>query len=181
MRLVTLFSFLMFCLAWAGVALPQTRDYTWSDIDCRESRIVVWPGLKCRATNVVVNEGNIGAFRKWAALGTTAEGYTHIFVWEAKNSFSYVTADQTTADFLKWMYENGQFASQFSPVARYHEADYSTFRDDKLGKSCAGFRRMGRPQRDGYELVIGAILCAPPGKNLTNDQITQFIDGVRLQ
>jgi hypothetical protein len=79
------------------------------------------------------------------------------------------------------MYENGQFAGQFSPVARYHEADYSTFRDAKQAQSCAGFRRTGSQRRGGYDWIIGGILCAPAGRNLTDDQFAQFIDRVRLQ
>jgi hypothetical protein len=104
-----------------------------------------------------------------------AQGLTGLvgFTWEAQNSFSYLNADQTTVEFLKWMYENGQFATQFSAVARYHEADYATFRDDKHKLSCVGFRRMGKPQRGGYESLTGAIMCAPPGKTLANDDISQ--------
>jgi hypothetical protein len=79
------------------------------------------------------------------------------------------------------MYENGQFAGQFSPLARYHEADYSTFRDAKQAQNCAGFRRTGKQRRGGYEWVVGGILCAPAGRNLTDDQFAQFIDRVRLQ
>jgi VanZ family protein len=169
------------CFAGAGALQAQTRTYSWSDIDCRQSRIVAAPSMKCRATNVVANEGNIGVFRQWAAFGTATENYIHVFTWEAQNSFSYLAADQTTAEFLKWMYENGQFATQFSPVAHYHDADYATFRDDKHKLSCAGFRRMGKPQRGGYESITGAIMCAPPGKTLANDDITRFIDRVQLQ
>ena len=77
--------------------------------------------------------------------------------------------------------ENGQFASQFSPVARYHEADYSTFRDAKQAQSCAGFRRTGNQRRGGYDWIMGGIVCAPPGRTLTNDQLARFIDRVRLQ
>jgi VanZ family protein len=168
-------------LAGAGALQAQTRAYNWSDIDCRQSRIVVGPSMKCRATNVVTSEGNIGVFRQWAAFGTATENYIHVFTWEAQNSFSYLNADQTTVEFLKWMYENGQFATQFSAVARYHEADYATFRDDKHKLSCVGFRRMGKPQRGGYESLTGAIMCAPPGKTLANDDITRFIDRVQLQ
>ena len=179
-RLALFVSCLTLSLAWAGAASAQTT-YSWSDIDCKQSRIASWPGLKCKATNVVTTEGNIGSFRRWSAFGTTNEGYIHIFLWEAQNAFSYITLDETTADFLKWMYENGQFAGQFSPVARYHEADYSTFRDSKQAQSCAGFRRTGKQRRGGYEWVVGGILCAPAGRNLTDDQFAQFIDRVRLQ
>src|SRR6267154_2237372 len=94
---------------------------------------------------------------------------------------SPTSIDETTADFLKWMYFNGQSADQFSPVARYRDADYSTFRDEKQAQGCAGLRRTGNQRRGGYDWIIGAVLCAPAGRNLTNDQFTQFIDGVRLQ
>jgi hypothetical protein len=184
MRAVIRLAFFISCLtlsfAWATAAPAQTT-YNWSDIDCRQSRIAPWPGLRCKTTNVVTTEGNVGAFRRWSAFGTTSEGYIHIFFWEARNSFSYITIDQTTADFLKWMYEHGQFASQFSAVARYHEADYSTFRDDRQAQACAGFRRTGNPRRGGYDWIVGGIMCAPAGRNLTNDQFAQFIDRVQLQ
>lgn len=173
-------SCLTLSFAWAGIAPAQTT-YNWSEIDCSQSRIASWPGLKCQATNVVIGEGNWGAFRRWSVYGATNEGYVHVFLWEAKNSFSYLTVDETTAEFLKWMYVNGPSASQFSPVARYHEADYSTFRDDKQAQSCAGFRRFGDPRHGGYEWIMGGILCAPAGRNLTNDQFARFIDKVRLQ
>src|SRR5262249_61772727 len=86
----------------SATAEAQTRQYTWSDIDCRTSRIAAWPGLKCRATNRVASEGNIGLFRQWAAFGTSRDGYyVHMFLWEGENTFSYLTADETTADFVK--------------------------------------------------------------------------------
>ena len=108
MRLGVSVGCLIVCLAWAAVAPAQTKTYTWSDIDCRQSRIAAWPGMKCRATNVATMEGNIGVFRQWAAIGTTREGYyAHMFVWEAQNTFSYVSAEETTADFAKWMFEPG--------------------------------------------------------------------------
>lgn len=138
--------------------------------------------MTCRATNVVTMEGNIGVFRQWAAFGTTREGYyAHMFVWEAQNTFSYVSAEETTAAFVKWMFEHGKSVSQASPVARYKDADYVTFRDEKHGRTCVGFRRMGRFQRGGYDSVTGGILCAPPGKSLTSNDIAIFIDNVRLQ
>jgi hypothetical protein len=62
----------------------------------------------------------------------------HIFLWEAKNSFSYLTTDETTRDFLKWVHVNGQFVTQFSAVARYHEVDFAAFRDDKPARGGAG-------------------------------------------
>jgi hypothetical protein len=179
-RLAFLLSWLALALAWAGAAPAQTT-YNWSDIDCRQSRIAPWPGLRCKATNIVTTEGNVGAFRRWSAYGTTSEGYIHLMLWEAKNSFSYVTTEETTADYLKWMHVNGQSASRFSPVARYHDADYSLFRDDKEAQACAGFRRTGSQRRGGYEWILAGILCVPPGTNLSNDQIGRFIDRVRLQ
>src|SRR5262249_14595452 len=149
---------LMLCFAWVGPAPAQTRSYNWTDLDCQQSRIIAWPGLKCRATNVVTNEGNIGVFRQWAAFGDTPAGYVHMFLWEAQNSYSYLTADQTTADFLAWMYENGQFAKRFSSLAHYRDADFCSFQDDKRGWACAGFRRLGSPQRGGYQSITGGIL-----------------------
>lgn len=180
-RLAFLLSCLTLSFAGAGAASAQQTTYDWSNIDCRQSRIAAWPGLKCKATNVVTTEGNVGAFRRWSAYGTTSEGYIHIFYWEAKNDFSYLTTDETTADFLKWMHENGKFTEQFSPVARYHNADYSTFRDAKQAQSCAGFRRTGNPRRGGYDSIMAGILCAPAGRTLTDDQFARFIDRVRLQ
>ena len=182
-KLAAFLSCLTLSLTWAGMATAQTnKTYSWADIDCRQSRLATWPGLRCKATNVVTTEGNIGSFRRWSAYGTTSEGYIHIYLWEAQNSFSYLTTDETTAEFLKWMYENGQFASQFSPIARYQTADYSTFTDDKQARSCAGFRRTGEPRRGGgYAWIMGGILCAPPGRNLANGQLAQFIERVHLQ
>ena len=181
--MITRLTVSLLCLAsscaWAPGALAQATTYKWSEIDCGQSRIAPWPGLRCKTTNVVTTEGNIGAYRQWSAYGTTSEGYIHIFVWEAQNSFSFITTEDTTADFLKWMYENGRNASQFSPVARYHEADYSSFRDGQ--RTCVGFRRTGSPRKGGYDKIVGGIFCAPPGRNLTPDQVTQFIDRVRLQ
>jgi hypothetical protein len=145
-----------------AMTAAQTRQYIWSDIDCRQSRIAAWPGLTCRATNVVASEGNIGVFRQWAAFGTSRDGYyAHLFLWEAQNSFSYLSADETTADFVKGIFEYGKSIAQVSPVAHY--ADYVTFKDGKAGRTCIGFRRVGRPQRGGYDALTGGILCAPPG------------------
>jgi hypothetical protein len=102
----------------AAMAAAQTRQYIWSDIDCRQSRIAAWPGLKCRATNVVTSEGNIGVFRQWAAFGTSRDGYyVHLFLWEAQNNFSYLSADEATADFVKGIFEHGKSIAQVSPVA----------------------------------------------------------------
>jgi len=179
-RLAFFWSCLALSLAWAGAAPAQTT-YNWSDIDCRQSRIAPWPGLRCKTTNVVTTEGNIGAFRRWSAYGTTSEGYIHILLLEAQNSFSYITTEETTADFLKWMHVNGHSVSRLSPLARYHQADYSQFRDDKEAQSCAGFRRAGNPRRGGYDWLLAGILCVAPGRNLSNEQIAQFIDRVRLQ
>lgn len=176
-RLALLLSCVTLSFAWAHAAPAQTT-YKWSDIDCRQSPIPYWPGLRCKTTNVVTSEGNIGTFRRWSAYGTTSEGYIHLFVWEAQNSFSYINLDQTTPEFLKWMYENGKSADQFSPVTRYHNADYSIFRDNR--QNCGGFRRTGHPRRGGYDRIIGGIFCAPAGNTLTNAQFVQFIDRVQL-
>jgi hypothetical protein len=101
MRVVKSLACCIFFALGAAMAAAQTRQYIWSDIDCRQSRIAAWPGLKCRATNVVTSEGNIGVFRQWAAFGTSRDGYyVHLFLWEAQNSFSYLSADETTADFV---------------------------------------------------------------------------------
>jgi hypothetical protein len=183
MRLVPSLACFVASLAVAAAAADaQTQQYAWKDMDCRQSRIVAWLGLKCRATSVVTSEGNIGAFRQWAAFGTNRDGYyVHMFFWEAENTFSYLSADQTTADFLKWMFEHGKSIAQISAVSRYSDADYVTFRDDKNGRSCTGFRRLGRPQRGGYESVTGGILCAPAGKGIADSDIPTFIDRVRLQ
>jgi hypothetical protein len=170
------------CLAVTNGAFAQTRQYTWEDIDCRQSRIAAWSGLKCRATNVVTNEGNIGVFRQWTTFGSGQNGYyVHMFLWEAQNTFSYLNAEDTTAEFLKWMFERGKSATNFSPLARYKEADYLTFRDDTEGRTCVGFRRMGRFHRSGYDSMTGGILCAPAGKNVTNSDISLFIDNVQLR
>src|SRR3979411_968159 len=112
-RLAFFLSFLTLSFAGAGAASAQTT-YNWSDIDCKQSRIASWPGLRCKATNIVTTEGNVGAFRRWSAYGTTSEGYIDILLWEAPHSFHSVTTDETTADFLKWMHVNGQSASRFS-------------------------------------------------------------------
>ena len=165
-----------------AMAAAQTRQYIWSDIDCRQSRIAAWPGLKCRATNVVTSDGNIGVFRQWAAFGTSRDGYyAHLFLWEAQNSFSYLSADETTADFVKGIFEHGRFVAQVSPVARYKDADYVTFKDGKAGRTCIGFRRVGGPQRGGYNSLTGGILCAPSGKTITEAELSVFIDKARLQ
>jgi hypothetical protein len=182
MRIVVPLVCLVASLAAAGTAGGETRRYTWTDTDCRQSRIVAWSGLKCRTTNVVTSEGNIGAFRQWAAFGTSRDGYyVHMFFWEAENNFSYLSADETTADFLKWMFEHGKSVTQVSAVARHKDADYVAFRDDRNGRNCAGFRRLGKFQRGGYDSVTGGILCAPPGKAIATDDIQKFIDNVRLQ
>src|ERR1051325_9323413 len=124
-------------LAAIGGGPAPSRTYVWKDIDCRQSRIAAWPGLTCRATNVVTNESRIGEFRQWAAFGRDAKGYyAHMFLWEALNGYSYVSADETTADFVKWMFENGKHVSDMSPVRRLKDADYLTFRDDKAGRAC---------------------------------------------
>jgi len=182
MRIVTSMACCILFVLASKTAAAQARQYVWSDIDCRQSRIAAWPGLKCRATNVVTSEGNIGVFRQWAAFGTSREGYyAHLFLWESQNSFSYLSADETTADFVKWIFEYGQSITQVSPVARYEDADYVTFKDGKLGRSCTGFRRVGRPQRGGYDSLTGGIFCAPSGKPLTQADVGMYIDKARLQ
>jgi hypothetical protein len=171
----------MLWLASGPAALAQIRTYSWKDIDCRQSRIVAPPGLTCRATNVVTNEGNIGVFRQWAVFGNTPGGYEHIFLWEAQNGFSYLDADQTTPDFLAWMYENGKFASHFTSPVHYRDVDYSQFQDGKQGRSCVGFRRLGQPQRGGYKSITGGILCAPPGKPLADGELARFVGSVQFR
>ena len=66
-------------------------------------------------------------------------------------------------------------------MARYKDADYVTFKDDKHGRICVGFRRMGKFQRGGYESLTSGIMCAPSGKNFGTNDIAIFIDNVRLQ
>jgi hypothetical protein len=56
-----------------------------------------------------------------------------------------------------------------------------TFKDGKAGRSCTGFRRVGRPQRGGYDSLMGGVLCAPPGKTIGEVDISTFIDNARLQ
>jgi len=182
MRIIPLLAWFIVLVAGIGTAAGQARPYAWSDIDCRQSRIAAWAGLKCRATNVFTSEGNIGVFRQWTAFGTSRDGYyVHLFLWEAQNIFSYLSADETTADFVKWIFEHGKLMTQVSPLARYQDADYVTFNDGRAGRSCVGFRRVGKPQRGGYDSLMGGILCAPPGKTITDVDITVFIDNARLQ
>lgn len=171
---------LMTLLAGIGTSSAQTRQYVWSDIDCRQSRIAMLPGLKCRATNPVTSEGNIGVFRQWAAFGTSRDGYyVQMFLWEGQNTFSYLSADETTADFVKWIFENGQAMTQVSPVTRYGNADYVRFKDGKVGRACIGFRRVGKAQRGGYDSLMGGILCAPAGKAIGEADISAFIEGAQ--
>ncbi len=182
MRIVMSLACLVALLAGSGAATAQARRYTWSDMDCQQSRIAAWAGLKCRATNVVTGEGNIGVFRQWAAFGTSRDGYyVHLFLWEAQNTFAYLSADETTADFVKWIFENGKSVTQISQVVRYKETDYVTFKDGRAGRSCLGFRRVGRPQRGGYDSLMGGVLCAPPGKAIRDVDISAFIDNARLR
>lgn len=177
MRLAVSLGCLILSFAWAGTAPAQTqKTYNWSDIDCAQSRIASVRGLQCKVTNIVTTESNIGAFRRWSAHGMTGEGYVHIFLWEAQNAFSYVTTDETTTEFLKWMYVNGPSAEQFTPVGRYSKADYSMFVDTKQSQSCAGFRRTGNERRGGYDWIMGGILCAPAGRQLADGQFAKFID-----
>lgn len=116
------------------------------------------------------------------AFGTNRDGYyVHMFFWEAENDFSYLSADQTTGDFVKWMFEHGKSIAQISAVSRYNDVDYVTFRDDGNGRDCIGFRRLGKSKRGGYDSVTGGILCAPAGKGVAAGDIPTFIDRVRLQ
>lgn len=182
MRIATLLACFITLLAGAGTVAAQSRQYVWADIDCRQSRLMAWPGLKCRATNVLTAEGNIGVFRQWAAFGTSRDGYyAQLFLWEGQNTFSYLSADETTEDFVKWLFEFGKSITQVSPVARYGNADYVTFTDGRMARPCLGFRRVGKPQRGGYDSLMGGILCAPRGKTLTQIDISTFIDNARLQ
>lgn len=182
MRLVASLACFAASFVVTATAVGQTQRYTWKDVDCRQSRIVAWSGLKCRTTNIVTSEGNIGAFRQWAAFGTNRDGYyVHMFFWEAENDFSYLSADQTTGDFVKWMFEHGKSIAQISAVSRYNDVDYVTFRDDGNGRDCIGFRRLGKSKRGGYDSVTGGILCAPAGKGVAAGDIPTFIDRVRLQ
>jgi hypothetical protein len=182
MRIVTWLACCILLVFATKTADAEAGQYIWSDIDCRQSRIAAWPGLKCRATNVVKSEGNIGVFRQWAAFGTSRDGYyAHMFLWEAQNSFSYLSAEETTADFVKGIFEYGKLITDVSPVARYKDADYMTFKDGKAGRICIGFRRLGRPQRGGYDALTGGILCAPSGKTISETEISVFIDKARLQ
>ena len=66
-------------------------------------------------------------------------------------------------------------------MARYKDADYVTFKDDKHGRICVGFRRMGPYQRGGYKSLTAGIMCAPPGKNFGTNDIAIFLDNVRLR
>ena len=182
MRVVRSLACCILFVVGAAVAAAQVRQYIWSDIDCRQSRIAAWPGLKCRTTNVVSSEGNIGVFRQWAAFGTSRDGYyAHLFLWEAQNSFSYLSADEATADFVKTIFEYGKLITDISPVARYKDADYVTFKDGKAGRTCIGFRRLGRPQRGGYDALTGGILCAPSGRSIAEAELSTFIDKAQVQ
>ena len=168
-------------LAGAAAAVAAPKGYEWANIDGRDVPLETWPGLRCKATNIVVSEGNIGVFRRWTAFGNTPNGYTHVFLWQAQNSFSYLTVDDKTADFVKWMYEHGPSTSSFSRVERYKESDVLAFRDDKNGLGCTGFRRVGPAQRGGYQWIMGGILCPPAGRNLTSADITSFVDRASLR
>ena len=79
------------------------------------------------------------------------------------------------------MFEHGKTSGQLSPIARYKDSDYVTFRDEKFERICVGFRRLGKYQRGGYDSITGGVMCAPPGKSLTNNDIGIFIDSVKLQ
>jgi len=66
-------------------------------------------------------------------------------------------------------------------VAHYRDTDYVTFKDAKGGRSCIGFRRVGKAQRGGYDALTGGILCAPPGKTITEAEVSVFIDKAQLR
>ena len=66
-------------------------------------------------------------------------------------------------------------------MARYKDADYVTFKDGKAGRTCTGFRRVGRPQRAGYDSLTCGILCAPSGKRISDIDVSAFIDNAQLQ
>lgn len=169
-------------VAKPAICWAQATKYVWRDIDCPSSRIVAWRHLTCRGTGVVTNESRIGAFRQWAAFGSNPAGYyVHMFLWEAANDFSYLSGEDTTADFVKWMFENGKSVARISSVQRAADADYVTFSDERMARLCVGFRRLGGYRRGGYDSVTGGILCAPPGLELTPDDIELFIENVRLR
>ena len=71
----------------------------------------------------------------------------------------------TTADFVKGIFEYGKSIGQVSPVAHYRDTDYVTFKDAKGGRSCIGFRRVGKAQRGGYDALTGGILCRTTGED----------------
>jgi len=163
-----------------GIAWAQD-SFSWRDIDCPKSRILAWRGLICRESAVTTNQGRIGAFRQWAAFGSGPAGYhVHMFLAEAVNDAS-LAGDDAMSDFVKWMFGNGTRISGLSAVQRGADADYMTFRDDRMARDCVGFRRLGEFQRQGYVSLTGGILCAPPGTALTPDDVELFIENVRLR
>jgi hypothetical protein len=157
MRSVSSFAFYLSCslvaFLLAATASATTMTYKWSDIDCRQSRIATWPGLKCETTNVVTTEGNIGAFRKWSTYGVSSEGYVHVFLWEAQNSFSYLSTDEITADFLKWVHVNGSSPLNFrrSPVITM-----STTRLSETTNSNGTVQVFAVPEMSGEEDMTGS-------------------------
>ena len=152
-------------------------------MDCRQSRIVAWSGLKCRATDVVTSRGNIGAFRQWATFSANRDGYyVHLPVGRREHFFSYIPAETTTAEFLKWMFEHGTAVSQIlcrkpatwmpitSPSAACRRA-----------ASCAGLPPFGQFSAAGT-LRSPAAYCAHRwARPVVAADITKLIDNVRLQ
>ena len=173
---------LLCALLFTNPGIARSQDsYSWRDIDCAKSRIVAWRGLSCRESGVTTNQGRAAAFRQWSAFGSNPAGfYVHMFLAEAVNGAS-LDGDDAMADFVTWMFENGKRISGVSAVQRAAHADYVTFRDDRIGRRCAGFRRLGDFRRHGYASLTGGILCAPPGTSLTEDDVELFIDNVKLQ
>jgi len=168
-------------LAGPGPAWSQEAPAGWREIDCPSSRIVAWRGLTCRESAVTTNQGRLPAFRQWAAFGSGPAGYyAHLFLAEAMNGASF-TGDDAISDFVKWMFENGKWIGRLSAVQRAADADYVTFRDDRMVRLCVGFRRLGGLRRHGYEQVTGGILCAPPGTPVTRADIELFIENVRVR
>lgn len=163
-----------------GIAWSQDA-YSWRDIDCPKSRILAWRGLTCRESGVTTHQGRVAAFRQWAAFGSGPAGYyVHMFLAEAVNGAS-LAGDDSMSDFVKWMFENGKWIGGLSAVQHSGHADYVTFRDERRGRRCVGFRRLGDSRRHGYDLLTGGILCAPPGTALTEDDVELFIENVRLR
>jgi hypothetical protein len=123
-----------------------------------QTRQYIWSDIDCRQSRIAA----------WPGLKCRATNVV-------------TSADETTADFVREIFEYGKSIGQISPVVRYRDADYVTFKDGKAGRTCMGFRRVGRPQRGGYDALTGGILCAPPGKTITDAEVSVFIDKAQLQ